>query len=358
MADAYSAPGAAQQYKTPQSGYDVLAAELASLRAQIAELQRASTLGSAAISSGGLTVQDGGSVTIRDGGDLAIEGGGDVAVRDGGSLRVEDAGGVVVERGGGLTVQDGGGLDVEDGGYLRGKYPDGSTAAVLGPIRDAATGAPFGHGLLVQSSGAEGGADIFKAKREVDGARTVEFGSPNLPLDDVWGRTQRWWIRAAQASGTGGDAPMRFACAGEIGFYSETGRLRVPWTNASAAANVALDADGIILRVSSALKYKQDLEDYNADPDAVLALRPRTWRDRGEVERDPDTTNRYVGFIAEEVHDAGLTDLVVYDADGNPDALSYDRFSAALISLIRRQQDQIDTLRTELDELRTQPKEA
>ncbi|MBN0040253.1 hypothetical protein JN535_08760 [Cellulosimicrobium cellulans] len=336
MADAYTPPAASSQYPTPRAGLDAVAAQIRGVKRRQDESERSRTLQSAAISSGGLVVKDGGSVTVRDGGGFAIDGGGDLTIGDGGDV----------------VVQDGGGLEVRDGGYLRGKYADGSTSAVLGPIRDAATGAPFGHGLLVQSSGAEGGADIFKAKREVDGARTVEFGSPNLPLDDVWGRTQRWWIRAAQATGTGGDAPMRLTCAGEIGIYSETGRLRVPWTNASAAANVALDADGIVLRVSSALKYKQDLEDYNADPDAVLALRPRTWRDRGEVERDPDTTNRYVGFIAEEVHDAGLTDLVVYDADGNPDALSYDRFSAALLAVIRRQQDQIDSLTRELGELR------
>ncbi|WP_194522336.1 tail fiber domain-containing protein [Cellulosimicrobium sp. JZ28] len=366
MADDYSAPGEAQQYRTPRAGFDVLAAELASQRRRLSDQERAKTLGSAAISDGGLVVKDGGSVTIRDGGGVAVEGGGSlavadgggvditgggsVAVRDGGGLRVEGGGDVVVA-GGDVDITAGGSLSVRAGGRMRGYHPDGSLGAQFGPLVHDGTGDFAGVGLLIQGPASDGAPDVLKAKTDETGARTIEIGQPDAPIQDVWGRSQRWWLRAAQSSGTGIEAPMRLTCAGEIGIYSETGRLRVPWTNASSAANVALDPDGIILRVSSALKYKQDVEDYDADPDAVLALRPRSWRDRGEVERDPDTSNRYVGFIAEEVHAAGLTNLVVYDADGHPDALSYDRFSAALLAVIRRQQTQIDTMRAELDEL-------
>lgn len=313
-----------------------------SIENRLDSLETSAPLQSAMISAGGLVVQDGGGVTVKDGGGLEILDGGDVTV-DGGGMRILSAGKV--------TVEDGGSFEVLDGGALRGRYPDGVTSAMIGPLRST-TGGPDGHGLLVQGPASTGNTDIFRAKWTVEGDKRVIIGSTGNPVDSVSFRSNSYWIRCESATGTGDDAPFRLSCAGEIGIYSNTGRLRVPWVNASATANVALDADGIIQRVSSARKYKQDIEDYRADPDAVLALRPRTWRDRGEVERNPDTTTRYPGFIAEEVHDLGLTDLVVYDADGNPDALNYDRFPAALLAVMQRQQHQIDTLTTELAALR------
>ncbi|MGN7703523.1 tail fiber domain-containing protein [Cellulosimicrobium sp. 22601] len=344
MADAYTPPAASSQYPTQRTGLEAVAAEIRGVKRRQDESERSRTLQSAAISSGGLVVKDGGSVTVQGGGGVRVEDGGDVVVS-----------------GGDVEVQDGGSLNVRQGGRVSGHHPDGSEGALFGPLYDAETGDPSGVGLLVQAPASAGGGDIFKAKYDVPGGlgRHVQFGETEYPVDAFWVRSGDIWLRSEGSTGTGGAAPLVLSCAGDVSIYSETGRLRVPWTNASAAANVALDADGIIQRVSSARKYKQDVRDYDADPDAVLALQPRSWRDRGEVERDPDTTNRYVGFIAEEVHDAGLTDLVVYDADGNPDALSYDRFPAALLALLRRQQDQIDTLTRELGELRTRlPEEA
>jgi hypothetical protein len=95
------------------------------------------------------------------------------------------------------------------------------------------------------------------------------------------------------------------------------------------AANAYIsDTDGQIRRSTSARKYKQDIEDLILDPAMVLALKPRTWRDRGMVEEDPDTTLRIPGFIAEEVEEAGLGMFVTYK-EGTPEGLAYDRISAA-----------------------------
>jgi len=103
-------------------------------------------------------------------------------------------------------------------------------------------------------------------------------------------------------------------------------------TTGSTANAVLSSTDGRISRATSSLRYKQDVEDLALTPQQVLQLRPVTWRDRNEVAENPDTTQRYPGWIAEEVHDIddGAMDVfVVFDQLGRPDALQGDRISAA-----------------------------
>lgn len=98
-----------------------------------------------------------------------------------------------------------------------------------------------------------------------------------------------------------------------------------------SAVNAHISAtDGKISRVTSSLRYKQDVEDLDVTVEQVLQLRPVTWRDRLEVLGDPATAQRYPGWIAEEVHAIGGMDVfVVFDQDGLPEALQGDRLSAA-----------------------------
>lgn len=341
MADAYTAPGTSSQYPTPESGFDVLAAELARMRRRLDDLERASTLGSAAISSGGLTIKDGGNLTVRDGGAISAE------------------------------------------------YDDGTPAAFFGQIV-LADGSPFGTGLLVQApaSGDEGaaqGPDVFMAKVDQDGARSVFIGQTGNPVDNVWGLSKaitlrgtqgdvylesstgwgtlkgaRAWLEATAGTATvKGSAGLTLDSGGQVLIASETSRVFIEHATTSAGANCVIGTGGLVERSTSSLRYKQDVEDLAVDVDDVLKLRPRTWRDRLEVEADPDADTRYVGFIAEELDAAGLGQWVLYDDEGRPDAIAYDRLTAALVPVLQAQQDQIDTLTRAVDELRARlPKEA
>lgn len=119
-----------------------------------------------------------------------------------------------------------------------------------------------------------------------------------------------------------------------LGFLFGT-EWRISHPTSPLAANTVIGTDGLISRSTSSRRYKTDEELVDVDPAAVLALEGKTWRDRGEVETDPDTENRYVGFIAEDLDDLGLTEFVVYDDEGRPDAISYDRLSVALLALAK-----------------------
>jgi hypothetical protein len=75
-----------------------------------------------------------------------------------------------------------------------------------------------------------------------------------------------------------------------------------------------------------------------------MALRPVTYKsNRPDVSGQiPDVV--YGGLIAEEVHDAGLTEFVQYADDGTPDALSYGNMVALCIKAIQEQQAIIEAL--------------
>jgi hypothetical protein len=56
-------------------------------------------------------------------------------------------------------------------------------------------------------------------------------------------------------------------------------------------------------------------------------------------------------LIAEEVHDAGLTEFVQYNDDGEPDALAYGNMVSLCIKAIQEQQAIITALETRLSAL-------
>ena len=113
-------------------------------------------------------------------------------------------------------------------------------------------------------------------------------------------------------------------------------------TTIGAGNHLVLDGD-IVKYVSSARKYKQDIESAEVDPEEVLLLQGRTWRDRNEVASNPETHRRFVGFIAEELAELpSMRQFVLYNSDGEPESIYYDRLSVALLELQKRQQTQIN----------------
>jgi len=101
----------------------------------------------------------------------------------------------------------------------------------------------------------------------------------------------------------------------------------------AGAANVYIDSSGVFWRSTSSRRYKKDISDISsARSDLTRELRPITYRGKDA----PATAPVHVGLIAEEIHDAGLTELVVYDNQGRPDAVEYDRLAVLLLDRINR----------------------
>lgn len=218
---------------------------------------------------------------------------------------------LVVETGGNILLEDFARLDLQPGAQISspGFYPFPQQIIV------GSTGLlPTSTGWQIKLS-RPAGESVFHASS--DGTSRVDVGANGSPID-------AFRVDATDISLLGGNVTV----TGSMKLFTSV--------TTSASANLAVDAvTGVVARSTSSRKYKQDIADADIDPAAVLKMRARSWRDKAEVAENPDTPRRYIGFVAEELHDLGLTEFVTYDDEGRPDAIAYDRLSVALLSALR-----------------------
>ncbi|KZT88777.1 gp58-like family protein [Lactiplantibacillus plantarum] len=128
------------------------------------------------------------------------------------------------------------------------------------------------------------------------------------------------------------------------------------WMRTSShAANVYVANDGAIVRASSASKYKTNIErSFDIEMgERILEVPTAHWFDKAEVLKktlDPQAPDprRYFGMIADDLDDAGLTELVEYNEKGEVEGLMYDRIALTLIPIIRNYRDRINKLESEI----------
>ena len=119
-------------------------------------------------------------------------------------------------------------------------------------------------------------------------------------------------------------------------------------TTASAANLHISSASGLLFRSTSSQRYKNTIQDASFGITEVMALRPVTYKGNN----DGDTI--FGGLIAEEVHDAGLTEFVQYDDENRPDALAYGNMVSLCIKAIQEQQTTITAQAAKIETLETE----
>jgi hypothetical protein len=112
-----------------------------------------------------------------------------------------------------------------------------------------------------------------------------------------------------------------------------------------SGANLFVSSTGEFIRSTSSLKYKRDVQTATHGLEKVMQLRSVTYKGKSEADGD----KVFGGLIAEEVHDAGLTQFVQYAEDGTPDALSYGHMVSLAFKAIQEQQAIIESLKARLD---------
>jgi hypothetical protein len=118
----------------------------------------------------------------------------------------------------------------------------------------------------------------------------------------------------------------------------------IRYTNRPAAGTITaigFDTNGDLKASSSSLRYKHDIADYVKGLDDVMQLRPVSFKFNGE-----ENTN--IGFIAEEVDQLGLTEVMLYDEDGQPEGIIYANMVSLLTKAIQEQQAMIAELQTKV----------
>lgn len=125
----------------------------------------------------------------------------------------------------------------------------------------------------------------------------------------------------------------------------DNGRVIAPDTYNSTtgnAANVNVDSGGNFQRSTSSLRYKTDVQDATHGLAEVLQLRPVTYKGIN------DGNTVFGGLIAEEVDEVGLSEFVVYDDAGSPDALAYGNMVSLLVKAIQQLNDKVTALEAQV----------
>jgi hypothetical protein len=127
------------------------------------------------------------------------------------------------------------------------------------------------------------------------------------------------------------------------------------------AIPVVIDSTGNLGTVASSRRYKEDIHDMGAASDALLRLRPVTFRYK-KPDGDGSKPVQY-GLIAEEVAEV-YPDLVVHGKDGQVETVQYYKLDAMLLNEVQKlsranaaDQAEITTLRSQLTEQLKQAQE-
>ena len=128
----------------------------------------------------------------------------------------------------------------------------------------------------------------------------------------------------------------------------------------ASAASVHINASSQLLRVTSSQVWKTNIEDlWDSWVDAFMENARPIWYD-SLSKHDPSGWH-YLGFIAEEMAEAGLHQLVHYrrDEEGNliPEGVQYERVTVVLTRVAQRQRDEINLLKAQMVEVIREIKE-
>ena len=113
------------------------------------------------------------------------------------------------------------------------------------------------------------------------------------------------------------------------------------------SANMYIGSGYDIGRITSALKYKQDVRDL----ESIDITKFRAVRYKSKCAND-DQTKDYFGFIADEVAEAGIEELVVRNAEGEVESFAYDRMTVVLLKSLQELKTIVDAQAAEIAELK------
>ena len=185
------------------------------------------------------------------------------------------------------------------------------------------------------------GSDV---RGKFQGSNQYRLGLQNGTSNLVWlGSGGADNFRISNSSGStrfeidsSGNASVISGTIGASGSYSNT---------TGSSANVHILSSGVMVRSTSSLRYKNTINDATHGLTELLTLRPVTYKGNN----DGDTV--FGGLIAEEVHDAGLTEFVQYNDDGEPDALAYGNMVSLCVKAIQELKAELDSAKARITAL-------
>jgi Chaperone of endosialidase len=119
--------------------------------------------------------------------------------------------------------------------------------------------------------------------------------------------------------------------AGMVGVAGESNACYIASIFGQTSADgvqVYINSNNKLGTLTSSKRFKEDIKPMDQASEALLALKPVTFRYKKEI--DPEGRSQF-GLVAEEV-DKVNPDLVVHDKDGKPYSVRYDQVNAMLLN--------------------------
>jgi Chaperone of endosialidase len=231
-------------------------------------------------------------------------------------------------------------------------------------FRNAAVGA---YALFSHASGNYNNAvGAFALYADTIGIANNAFGESALPKntsgrdntaigdDALWGNTTGSF-NIALGSGAG-----RFLTTGShnidignLGVAGESNTIRIGnqgtqtgafiagiWGTAVKGSAVVVNSSGQLGVAASSARYKDEIKPMDKASEAILALKPVTFRYKKEI--DPDSTAQF-GLVAEDVAKVS-PDLVVYNGKGEIYTVRYDAVNAMLLNEFLKEHKKVQDL--------------
>jgi hypothetical protein len=147
---------------------------------------------------------------------------------------------------------------------------------------------------------------------------------------------------------------------GNLGAAGESNTIRVGSTQtrtfikgisgvAVTGTAVVVNAGGQLGVAASSARFKDDIKPMNTVSEAILALRPVTFRYKQEI--DPERTSQF-GLVAEEVEKVN-PDLVARDADGKVYTVRYEAVNAMLLNEFLKEHKTVQELKAKVQKQET-----
>jgi hypothetical protein len=260
----------------------------------------------------------------------------------------------------------------------------GSNTAIGADAMDLNTTGNFntatGTGALQSNTTGSNNAayGLFSLQTNTTGSNNTAIGFETLRLNrqgvnnTALGNNSLYNCRGSSNTAIGISAGMNITrgnndiCIGNVGVATESNTIRIgneTHTNAFVAGisgvtvpggiGVIIDSSGHLGTSTSSARYKENIQPMEKASEAILALKPVTFRYKHEL--DPDGIPQF-GLVAEEVEKVN-PDLVARDEQGKPYSVRYEAVNAMLLNeflkehaKVQQQQEEIAALKAELKE--------
>jgi hypothetical protein len=155
-------------------------------------------------------------------------------------------------------------------------------------------------------------------------------GSNSLWIDNADRTTLALGIRKSLVYGT-------FGADSSAQYVRINGYLMATGTTSSTGTGMVMGTDGRIYMLTSSLRFKKNIQDFNTNFRQILNVNPVSYEYKST--NAPD-----IGYIAEEFEKLGLKDLLNYDGEGKPFSIKYDKLPLYIIEVLKDHEARLKAL--------------